>query len=424
MLIRGCICALAFLILESATSAEESWLLRGRVVDSRNQPVANVQISANWNANGLTAAKLEKVSKNNEGKTPEFCGSEGQMEPKPTWVKTDRNGDFSMAIEWRELFFSSVEHRSRLYDFHFLLAIDEERKRGALIPVDPRRASSRVEVKLQPLVRVVGRVRIAGTGSAAKWSSVGVRVPEDPRFAYGEFELARCSSVKSRFELLLPPGDYLLDGSAELPQHGYGLIPFHAVKLSPGQREVDVGTLEMKPLRIDPVELAYVNGTWRGADIGKLYGQLAPNWHAVDTRGIQKDAQPSKLKGKWILLCIWDTHCAACIGRDLPMLAEFYGSHRARRDQFEIVSVCYAGPEVKTMAALDRELKPIVAGVWHGKTLPFPIVLDNTLTTAENFGVERMRCTLLIDPQGRLIPGDETTLAGKLTEPKRIRGKP
>jgi hypothetical protein len=76
------------------------------------------------------------------------------------------------------------------------------------------------------------------------------------------------------------------------------------------------------------------------------------------------------------------------------------------------------------MAALDRELKPIVAGVWHGKTLPFPIVLDNTLTTAENFGVERMRCTLLIDPQGRLIPGDETTLAGKLTEPKRIRGKP
>jgi hypothetical protein len=91
---------------------------------------------------------------------------------------------------------------------------------------------------------------------------------------------------------------------------------------------------------------------------------------------------------------------------------EFYEAHKDERDRFEIVSVCTTEPEIKTMADLNRELKPVVKAVWHGKQIPFPIVLDNTLISTENFGLTASK--LLFDPEGRLVPGDEKTLAEKL----------
>ncbi len=59
----------------------------------------------------------------------------------------------------------------------------------------------------------------------------------------------------------------------------------------------------------------------------------------------------------------------------------------------------------------DRALKPIVETRWAGKELPFPIILDNTSTSMENFGVEVFGATVLINPAGRLVQGDESTLA-------------
>jgi hypothetical protein len=79
------------------------------------------------------------------------------------------------------------------------------------------------------------------------------------------------------------------------------------------------------------------------------------------------------------------------------------------------VTVCNAEPEIKTMADLDRKLEPVVKAVWH-QPLPFPVVLDNTLNTMENFGVAGEK--FLFDPAGRLVRGDETTLAEKLKSTK------
>ncbi len=78
---------------------------------------------------------------------------------------------------------------------------------------------------------------------------------------------------------------------------------------------------------------------------------------------------------------------------------------------------------LKSMADLDRELKPIVKHVWGGRMLPFPVMLDNTGKTLENFGLEGFG-KMLIDPLGRLVRGDENTLAEKLkdtaqTDPKQ-----
>ena len=103
----------------------------------------------------------------------------------------------------------------------------------------------------------------------------------------------------------------------------------------------------------------------------------------------------------------------------------FYDRHAAHRDKFEIVAVCMDSiGDMKTMADLDRELKSIVKHVWRGKKLPFPVMLDNTGKTLENFGLEGFAIKVLIDPQGRLVQGDEKTLAEKLkgaaqTDPKQ-----
>ena len=95
----------------------------------------------------------------------------------------------------------------------------------------------------------------------------------------------------------------------------------------------------------------------------------------------------------------------------------FYDRHAAHRDKFEIVAVCMEpNGELKTMADLDQELKEIVKHVWHEKKLSFPVILDNTGKTLENFGLEGFAQSVLIDPQGILVQGDEKSLAEKLKE--------
>jgi hypothetical protein len=66
------------------------------------------------------------------------------------------------------------------------------------------------------------------------------------------------------------------------------------------------------------------------------------------------------------------------------------------------------------MADLDRMLKPIVKVIWGGKEPPFPVLLDNTTKSMESFGVDLFGVTVLIDPAGRLVQGDESTLAAIL----------
>jgi hypothetical protein len=100
----------------------------------------------------------------------------------------------------------------------------------------------------------------------------------------------------------------------------------------------------------------------------------------------------------------------------LPDLAKFYEDHQSQRDQFEIVAICVdCNGELKTVAEVEQKLEPIVKYVWGGKPLPFPVLLDPSMTTLERFGVPGYE-TILIDPEGRLIKGDANVLAEKLAE--------
>ena len=80
---------------------------------------------------------------------------------------------------------------------------------------------------------------------------------------------------------------------------------------------------------------------------------------------------------------------------------QFYDRHAAHRDKFEIVAFCIDHDgELKSLADLDRHLKPIVKNVWNGRQLPFPLLLDASFRTFQSFGIDSFG-KMLIDPQGR-----------------------
>ena len=52
--------------------------------------------------------------------------------------------------------------------------------------------------------------------------------------------------------------------------------------------------------------------------------------------------------------------------------------------------------------------------VWKGKTPPFPTLVDPTTRTVESFGLTGYGETVLINPDGKVVPGDLDTLRGIL----------
>ena len=117
------------------------------------------------------------------------------------------------------------------------------------------------------------------------------------------------------------------------------------------------------------------------------------------------------------MIDFWGLSCRPCVSKGLPKLMRFYEEHAARRDRFEIISICIdIDGELKSMADVDRALEPIVKNVWGGKTLPFPVLLDPTFKTWERFGLPGLGTVILIDPERKLVKGDEEVLAEKLRE--------
>ena len=290
MLYRGCLAAALVVIAGQATGAEESWVVRGRVGDQQGKPVADVDVTTYWNANGVSHEEKLKFHKEG-GDDSIFSANEGRMEAwgqHPT--KTGADGNFSITMQGRH---------------YKLLAIDKERKHGALIVLTSRKPQSRISVELVPLVRLRGRVRVAATGNDFASVTVGVRLPLNEMFPLGNDRLAVCSSQKSRFEFWLPPGDYELEAFGHIkPPHL--LFPYKPVTLSVGQREVDSGTHELAPEppnRRDLIENAKAKGAW--VDIEERYGKPAPAWHITGARGVEKDATVAAFKGRWVLLYFW-----------------------------------------------------------------------------------------------------------------------
>ena len=299
--------------------------------------------------------------------------------------------------------------------FYTVMAMDADRKRGGLALIPKHHDGSEIEIRLQPLVRVQATIKSPEPERQPATIMAVTEVPADPTRPLGMCRLVIAEARDSRLLMSLPPGRFLLDAY----DGQFKTRLKHEFILNGDAPEVDLGELTLsaeEPNINEKIEQSRASGAL--GDYTKNYGKKLPPWHIVDARGVDKNVQLSDFNGKWVVVNFWALTCASCLKSDLPRLAKFYEDHEDQRDQFEILAICVdCNGEKTSIAEVDRSLKPIVEHVWGGKPLPFPILLDSSMTTLERFGVPGYE-TILIDPEGKLVDGDETTLAKKLKEKK------
>ncbi|HEX4414868.1 MAG TPA: redoxin domain-containing protein [Lacipirellulaceae bacterium] len=382
-------------VLTRLAFADDTRTVTGRVLDEHGQSVAGAAIDYYWRANGPAKHKDGKPldPEINKEDNKLFWANEGQMAPCRD-VTSDAEGRFSIEMSDR---------------FYTLMAMDKSRTHGGLTYVS-KQDSDGIEIRLHPLVRITGSFEGPEPGSRPDFTYIEASVPEDETRPLDNNHLAGCGSLQAKFSISLPPGRYTL---AMRDDHE---LPERELTLTANQPEVDLGVLHLLPksrLNInEKIKLSQTSGAM--GDYKKHFGEILPRWHIVDARGISKDAQLSDFKGKWILINFWALNCSVCLRHDLPELAKFYEDHKAQRDRFEILSICIDCDErLKSIADVDRELAPIVKYTWNDKPLRFPVLLDPSMTTLERFGVPGY-FTILVDPDGKLVEGDETVLAKKL----------
>ena len=339
--------------------------VRGRVVDEAGRPVAEAAVGSFWRANGPSrdaAGKPYDFKK--EENVRAFWGHLGQMEPSGTKdpIKTGADGRFSLALP---------------ESYHFLMAMDRERRRGGIAVLAKGKEGEPVEVRIGPMVRVRGSFEGPGPGQRPHWTHVYVQLPEDPTRPLDSTRLVSCGSFDAKFDFALPPGRYSLRGYsqyADKESFEGELIPNRPIALEGDIRELDLGRLRFAPHPIDvrmKEAQAKAAGTWW--DRTQHYGEVPPRWHVTDARGVSKDVQLSDFKGKWVLVDFWGFGCVPCLKRGLPNLVKFYEDHKGQRDRFEILAICVdPDGEVTSMAEVDRRLEPIVQHVWGGKTPAVP----------------------------------------------------
>ena len=286
--------------------------------------------------------------------------------------KTDRIGKFTVAVAFRN-------------EIGAVIAMDKERERGGILIVRKTDEDTTKAIRLSQLVEVKG-------------TFVNKELDEPLQGVTAYIEIASLHAVvqdrrlQSQFSFRLPPGEYLIGAYG---QH----IEFfeRPLNLLPSTSVLDLGKVNLQ-----------TRGNYK-----PYFGKMAPSWKITEARGLDQQVKLSDLRGKWILLEFWGYWCGPCIGRSLPKLIKIYQGLEKIRDKFEIIA--FHDPQAKSFKELDQKLQPIISNKWGGKPLPFPVLLDTTGTTIERFGITMFPTSILIDPEGKVVPGgDESKLVEML----------
>ncbi|MEO8269937.1 MAG: redoxin domain-containing protein [Aureliella sp.] len=398
-----CILLLCPRLALSQDKSVQDRTIEGRVVDADGRPVANATVARFWWANGNKkkpdGTPLDLTDKS---QLKEFWGHLGQMEPAADPTMTKDDGTFEISLGWRD---------------RALFAMNADRTQGCIVevPVDTELGTLLI-LPLTRLCTVRGEFRSSVESKSVAWSHAYVDLPLNAKNPLASDRLISCGSFDRRFEVRLPSGSYELEayGCSDLEKDNNDLCvdPAPQFTVRDTDIELDIGILNLTlapPTPRDLEEEAKREGQFR--DYTQHYGEPAPQWHSVDGRGIDHIKNVESLRGKWVLLDFWGTSCAPCLGHGIPKMMEFYEKNAKSKSRFEVVGICIeATGEIDDMAKLDKALSAIVTNVWKGKKIPFPIVLDNTMKTWERYGIPGLGTVVLINPDGQIVEGDESTL--------------
>ena len=387
--------SILIIALTCVAAQAESVVVRGRVIDEQGRRVANATVAPFWSANGRGLRPDGKpVDFGNPQDVRLFWSNEGQMAPRiETRAAADVAGRFRIEVPRA---------------FHVLLVMDQKRHKGAVasIPTDPSKAE--VEIRLTKLIRVSGRFTGGTTGKAPTWTHVYIKVPSDPSWPLSSCRIVSCGSYESRFEVLLPPGEYKLDayGISSPTDDNIDLVlkQPRPITVTPDRDSVDLGVLPFTAAPPSPIASAKQAGRWN--DMENLYGKKAPAWRISDARGIDKSTRLEDLRGKWVLLYFWNFGCRPCVADGIPKLMALYDRHASKKRQFEVIAFYVDwDAEIAKISDLEKQMQPYQKRVWGRRSLPFPILLDHSRTTFERYGVAGAGVAVLLDPTGKLVRG-------------------
>jgi peroxiredoxin len=109
----------------------------------------------------------------------------------------------------------------------------------------------------------------------------------------------------------------------------------------------------------------------------------------------------SDFKGKGVVLNFWATYCPPC-EKEMPYLDNVYQEYKEKG--------------IEILAVNAKEPRIFVSPFVEEKNLSFPILLDRTGTTVDEYQVLNLPTTFFIDEDGVIVE----KISGELTE-KKIR---
>jgi hypothetical protein len=210
----------------------------GRVVDARGKPVRKVEVAASWDF------------------------SEGEPRGYQS-VTTGRDGSFS-GLQIRR--FPAM-----------LLAYSANGKLAGSVVADAAGRDD-LEIVLRRTVRVRGDFVSEKLEGRIPWTNAYIWSADR------KHRMLMCASNEAKFDLLLPPGEYLLQG--------YGTDVnkvWKDLEIGERQRRVDLGDIE-------------ITATF----LALMRGKKLPEWHVTAARNAVNDAPAlADYRGKYLLIEAW-----------------------------------------------------------------------------------------------------------------------